>query len=479
MCWTYPATGTWTQLSNGNAVPGCVDLSVTVVGGSECPYGYPTLLDAGNYVFTEAYNGGPANGDPINASSVSAGYSFTVMPDTTTASALISSMNPAPAGTAVTFTVTLTGNAAVPTGTVQFLDGASGIGMGTLNAAGQATFTTSSLAVGTHPITAVYAATRDFNAATSQVLNQQITSTPLTSTVLLTSSADPSVVGQPVTFSAFASVPGPFTNVIRAGTMSFLDGTSVIGTGAINQYGQATFTSSTLAAGSHTMTASYPGTTSASGQAILPGVSAALTQTVGTALTNTPAGFSITVAPTPISLKPGITGILVATVTAMSGFDEPVALTCTGTNSSNELGCTFVETTIPAGGGSTTLELLTTAPYACGSSPTQPYAKLGGAPAVPGCGVRSLSGQGQQVSALRVLEVGGPMLAGLIWLWPRRRSRWARLVALVMMAGVVGLSGCGNCTNLGTRPGNYSVTVVGTAGSVSHSAVIQVDVLDP
>jgi hypothetical protein len=54
-----------------------------------------------------------------------------------------------------------------------------------------------------------------------------------------------------------------------------------------------------------------------------------------------------------------------------------------------------------------------------------------------------------------------------------------RLLALVMLAGVAGLSGCGNCTNLGTKPGNYEVTVVGTAGNMTQSVVLQVDVLDP
>jgi hypothetical protein len=50
---------------------------------------------------------------------------------------------------------------------------------------------------------------------------------------------------------------------------------------------------------------------------------------------------------------------------------------------------------------------------------------------------------------------------------------------MVMLAGIVGLSGCGNCTNLGTKPGNYEVTVVGTAGSTTQSVQLKVDVLDP
>jgi hypothetical protein len=471
----FALKGTWEQLSNGAGVPGCTALAIT---GSSCPYGYPTIIDAGNYDWVEQYNGGPANGDPVNGTGDSAPYIFTVVPDTTIASTLTSSMNPAPVGTAVTFTVTLTGNVAVPTGTVQFLDGTNVIGTGTLNAAGQASFTTSSLTVGTHPIRAVYAATLDFNGAASAVLNQVIQSVALTSTVTLTSSVNPSILGQPVTFTAAASVPGPFPFLVQSGTMTFLDGSTVIGTGAINQFGRATFKTSTLAIGSHPITASYPSGMSRGGQTIAPSISAVLTQVVEAGIRSAPTGFSLTVTPNPVTLKPGSTGVELVTVTAISGFSQPVTLSCTGTNSSNELGCGFLETTIPIGGGSTSLDLTTTAPYPCDASPKSPYFKQQ-ASVAPSCGAGAASLGEVQVSGWPALGVGGAFTAGLAWIWPRRRRRWVRLLALVMLAGVAGLSGCGNCTNLGTKPGNYEVTVVGTAGNMTQSVVLQVDVLDP
>jgi hypothetical protein len=43
-----------------------------------------------------------------------------------------------------------------PTGTVTFLDGATALGVGTLNSSAVATFSTSTLTVGTHSITAAY-----------------------------------------------------------------------------------------------------------------------------------------------------------------------------------------------------------------------------------------------------------------------------------------------------------------------------------
>jgi hypothetical protein len=45
------------------------------------------------------------------------------------------------------------------------------------------------------------------------------------------------------------------------------------------------------------------------------------------------------------------------------------------------------------------------------------------------------------------------------------------LIALVAVAAAMQLSGCGNCTDLGTRPGTYTVQVVGTATGSGTSEV--------
>lgn len=82
-------------------------------------------------------------------------------------------MNPALLGSTVTFTATVSSAAATPTGTVNFMDGSTLLGSGTL-AAGAATFTTSSLAAGPHSITAVYSGDTNFVTATSGVLAQVV-----------------------------------------------------------------------------------------------------------------------------------------------------------------------------------------------------------------------------------------------------------------------------------------------------------------
>jgi len=102
------------------------------------------------------------------------------------------------AGQSVTFTATVTANAGVngpATGTVNFLDGTTVIGSGTL-AGGVATFTTSMLSAGTHPITAIYVGNATFLTSTSAAINQVITAAPAGSNLLLVTGAGASGLSQ-------------------------------------------------------------------------------------------------------------------------------------------------------------------------------------------------------------------------------------------------------------------------------------------
>src|SRR5260370_41831549 len=85
-------------------------------------------------------------------------------------------MNPAVFGQLVTFTATVNVNspgAGTPTGTVNFFDGITLLGPGTLSG-GVATFSTSALAVGSHSITAVYGGDSDFYGNTSGAITQNV-----------------------------------------------------------------------------------------------------------------------------------------------------------------------------------------------------------------------------------------------------------------------------------------------------------------
>src|SRR5262249_22322760 len=77
-----------------------------------------------------------------------------------------------------------------------------------------------------------------------------------TTTTTLTSSATPAEFGQPVGFTAAVSNGGTGT---PTGKVTFLDGGSPIGSATLDQNGQATFTTSALTVGSHSITASYEG----------------------------------------------------------------------------------------------------------------------------------------------------------------------------------------------------------------------------
>jgi len=82
-------------------------------------------------------------------------------------------------------------------------------------------------------------------------------------TTVLTSSANPSTFGQPVTISATVSNGG---TTIPTGSVIFFDNGASVGTATLDPNGHAVLTSSTLLAGTHSFTAAYGGdSTSAPG----------------------------------------------------------------------------------------------------------------------------------------------------------------------------------------------------------------------
>ena len=103
----------------------------------------------------------------------SATATATLIVNAGTATTLTSSLNPSEAGKAVTFTATITAGAGTPTGTVTFKDGATILGTATLSG-GVAAFSTSSLTLGNHNITASYAGGPGFAASVSAILIQSV-----------------------------------------------------------------------------------------------------------------------------------------------------------------------------------------------------------------------------------------------------------------------------------------------------------------
>jgi len=238
-------TGTVT-FKDGAATLGTVNLS-----GSAASF-TTNQLTVGSHSITAVYNG-----DSNFLGSTSQPLSQTVNPGTTTTT-VASSANPSSAGQSVTFTATVavaTG-AGTPTGTVTFKDG--GATLGTVNLSGSAaSFTTNQLTVGSHSITAVYNGDSKFLGSTSQPLTQTVNpASKGTTTTTLVSSVNPISAGQSVTFTAtVAVVTGSGT---PTGTVTFNDGGSTLGTVNLGG-GTASFTTSQLTVGIHSITAVYGG----------------------------------------------------------------------------------------------------------------------------------------------------------------------------------------------------------------------------
>jgi hypothetical protein len=116
--------------------------------------------------------------DTIDYTPATATVTLTVIPITPTLG-LTSNANPVFLANAVTFTASIASLGTPPTGTVNFLDGATPIGSGTVSN-GVATFTTTSLSRTVHSITAVYSGDSSYGPATSGVYFQNAVDFTLT-----------------------------------------------------------------------------------------------------------------------------------------------------------------------------------------------------------------------------------------------------------------------------------------------------------
>ncbi|HEX6505327.1 MAG TPA: Ig-like domain repeat protein [Terriglobales bacterium] len=132
------------------------------------------------------------------------------------------------------------------------------------------TFTPSAAGTRTGTVTIV-----DNAADSPQTVNLTGTGVAATTTTSLSSSLNPSIYGQSVTFTAKVAPSGGGT---PTGTVTFYDASVVLGTQPLNSSGLSILTTSSLSAGSHSITASYSGDSSFAGS-----TSTALAQSVSQA----------------------------------------------------------------------------------------------------------------------------------------------------------------------------------------------------
>jgi len=200
-------------------------------------------------------------------------------PGNATSTTVSSAPNPSTLGQSVTFTSTTTSSAGVPVGTVTFKEGCTVLASNvTVDTAGHASFSTTALAVGSHTITATFTGATGWANSSGNAAPQVVNSGGAATTTAVSSSSNPSVFSQPVTFTATITAGSG----VPSGTVTFKDGSTTLGTGTLNGSGVATFTTSTLALGARSITAVYGGSASFNTS-----TSPVLTQTVNSDATTT------------------------------------------------------------------------------------------------------------------------------------------------------------------------------------------------
>jgi uncharacterized repeat protein (TIGR03803 family) len=286
------------------------------------------------------------------------GVVFEIAAPLPTSTTLTSSANPAAFGQTVTFSATVSASSGTPTGSVAFYANGTLLGNGTLNGSGVATWSTSTLAVGSQTITANYGGDSNDAGSESAVLTQNVNQAATTTS--LTSSVNPASYGESVTFTATVSVSSPGVGT-PTGTVTFSANGSTLGSGTLNGSGVATYTTSTLPGGNQNITASYIGASNFAGSTstTLPQVvnqAPAITSPTATTFTTTAVGtFTVTT-----------TGYPNATVTESGSLPGGVTFT------SNSDGTATLSGT-PAAGSSGTYPLTFTANNGINPEATQDF----------------------------------------------------------------------------------------------------------
>jgi hypothetical protein len=259
----------------------------------------------------------------------------------------------------------------------------------------------------------------------------------------LTASAATIAAGSSVTFTAHVTPTGSGT---PTGTVTFLNGTTSLGTGTLNAGGQATYSTSSLAAGSYSVAATYGGDTT---------FAASTSSAVALTVTGAGAGSDFTVAASvgKLTIAAGKSGTDTITVTPMSGFNQATSFSCSGLPSG--AACSFSPATVtPNGAAASSTMTITTA-----------------------------AASGRNVSPWPFAGGGIAFAMGLFLV--RGRKHLPNVVGLVLLLlGIGGMaSGCGGSSSTkssGTPAGTSTVTITATSGTgttaLSHTTTLSLTI---
>ncbi len=396
-----------------------------------------TQVPVGTHVVTAAYSGDLT----FHPATFSVQHTV-VAPAAATQTALTVTPNPSSYGLPVKLSATVSSASPIQGGSIAFMDGTTVVATQAIGQNGSAKFSTSAFQVGTHALSATYSGAAGFQSSTSNTISLVVQ--PDATSTALTSAPNPALVGTNVTFTASVTNTIAPAAAPLSGNVTFSDGPMVLGQATLNGSGVATFTTNSLAVGTHAITASYPGTTNTQ-----PSVSAAVQQVIVAIVGD----FMLDVTPGSASVYTGVAAKFHVTVTAVNGFNQTVALTCSGLPA--ETTCVFKPASIPGGNGLAQLTIQTSPPHPIKAArnsapfPWKPVAATG----------------------------AGLSLAFLIL---PRRMRALRL-PLTLAIGLLLTSTMGACggpgpAGGGTPPGNYKLSINGSAPPLTHATVVPLTV---
>jgi RHS repeat-associated protein len=243
-----------------NLAGGVVTFTAPTSGASAILGSTTAVINSSNQAsVSAAANSLAGNYDIIASAAPTVGsteiFDLTNDPDLThTALALSSGSSIFGQSLALTATVdVISPGSGTPTGTVTFFDGTTSLGSAALNSSGVATLDVSTLIGGDHSITADYSGDGSYATSASTAASEYIGPAPTSTS--LSPSTNPGVIGASVSFTAtVTSDAGTGT-----GAVVFYDGSELVDSAPLDSSGEATFTTTDLALGDHSISAIYVG----------------------------------------------------------------------------------------------------------------------------------------------------------------------------------------------------------------------------
>jgi len=294
--------------------------------------------------------------------------------------------------------------------------------------------------------------TADYSSSQACATVSVISTQPTTTT--LAANNNPVFLSNSITFTA--TITPTTGSIVPTGSVTFYDGSTAIGTGTLSSSGTgasatARLTTTSLAAGSHAITAGYPG--DSNNQA---SNSAAVNEVV--------VDFTITsTGSTSATIEPGLAARFIFTVSPVAPATTfPAAITLTATGLPKGATYTLSPATIASGAGWTTVTLNVITPITTLS--------------------RNLPPPGPAPDKWPLMAVALLLLplAGRFRRAGRRLSRMLSLLLLVAagLAAAAALNGCGGLSSgyFGQAPATFPITVTGNSGSLNHSASVSLTV---